>query len=95
MAIGKGQEKQVHDRNNSESMRRLLAAIEKWTFGINVVICLMVLIVMTTWRMLSLPEDDKPAPVLGVMVVGIMELIRNLLTLEVARRVFIWKVRRG
>jgi hypothetical protein len=81
MAIGKGQDKQVHDRNKSESMRRLQAAVEKWTFGINVVICLMVLIAMMTWRVMSLPEDDNGGGMVGAMVVGIIELIRILLVL--------------
>jgi uncharacterized membrane protein YkvI len=95
MAIGKRQEEQVHDGNNSESMRRLHAIVEKWTFGINVVICLMVLVTMTTWRVMSLPEDDNGGGMIGAMVVGTMELVRNLLVLEVTRRVFLWKVRRG
>jgi hypothetical protein len=84
----------VHDPNDPETLRRRVA-VEKWTFGVNVVICLLVLIGMLTWRVLSLPEDDNGGGMVGATVVTGIELVRNLVILEIVRRVFIWNVRRG
>ena len=69
--------------------------IEKWTLGINVIICLIVLIGMLVWRVLSLPEEDNGGGMVGATVVTGIEFVRNLVILEVVRRVFIWKVRRN
>jgi hypothetical protein len=84
----------VHDPNDPEKVRRR-PAVEMWTFGVNVVICLLVLIGMLTWRVLSLPEDDNGGGMVGATVVTGIELVRNLVILEIVRRVFLWKVRRG
>jgi hypothetical protein len=76
-------------------MRHRHLAVEKWTFGVNVVICLIVMIGMLTWRVLSLPEQDNGGGMVGATVVTGIEFVRHLMILEVVRRVFIWKVRRG
>jgi len=85
----------VQDGSNDSGTVRGRPAVEKWTFGVNVVICLMVLIGMLTWRVLSLPEDDNGGGMVGATVVTGIEFFRNLVILEVVRRVFIWKVRGG
>ena len=66
---------------------------EKWTFGINVVICVTFLIGVLAWRVIHLPSDDNGGGLVGTMVVTFIEFVRNLVVLEVARRVFHWKVR--
>jgi len=71
----------------------LISAVEKWSFGVNVVLCIVVLIGMLTWRVLSLPEDDSGGFMIGAMVVTGIEFVRNLVILEIVRRVFLWKVR--
>lgn len=81
--------------NDSGVGRHRRPAVEKWTFGVNVVICLIVLIGMLTWRVLSLPDEDNGGGMVGATVVTGIEFVRNLMILEVVRRVFIWKVRRG
>lgn len=83
------------DPNDSGTARHRHPTVEKWTFGVNVVICLIVLIGMLTWRVLSLPEDDNGGGMVGATVVTGIEFVRNLMILEVVRRVFVWKVRRG
>jgi hypothetical protein len=68
---------------------------EKWTLGVNVVICLTFLIGVLAWRVFRLPSDDNGGGVLGAMVVSFIEFVRNLVVLEVVRRVFKWKVPGG
>lgn len=85
----------MHDPNDRETVRRPHPVVEKWTFGVNVVICLLVLIGMLTWRLLSLPEEDNGGGMVGATVVTGIELVRNLVIIEIVRRVFIWKVRRA
>jgi hypothetical protein len=48
-----------------------------------------------TWRVLSLPEEDNREGMVGAMVVTGLESIRDLMILEIGRRVFLWKARRG
>lgn len=83
------------DRSNPESIPGHHPTTEKWTFGVNVVACLILLILVLTWRVLSLPADDNGGGMVGAMVVTGIESFRNLLVLEVVRRVFRWKTRRG
>lgn len=72
-----------------------MTTFRQWTFGVNVVICLLVLIGMLTWRVWSLPQDDNGGGIVGATVVTGIECLRNLMIVEVVRRVFIWKIRRG
>jgi hypothetical protein len=69
--------------------------LAKWTFGVNVAICLMVLIGVMVWRLLALPADDNGGGMMGAMVVSAIEFVRNLLVIEVVRRVFRWKLGGG
>jgi hypothetical protein len=47
------------------------------------------------WRLLALPADDNGGGMMGAMVVSAIEFVRNLLVIEVVRRVFRWKVGGG
>jgi hypothetical protein len=61
----------------------------RWTFGISVVVDLVITIIKLAWMVFSLPSNDNGGGIAGAMAVGAIEFMRDLVILEVVRRVFL------
>jgi hypothetical protein len=69
--------------------------VARWTFGVNVVASLAIMIIRIAWWLIALPSDDNGGGVTGAMVVGAYDFVFDLVILEIVRRVFLGFIRSG